>query len=101
MNSNYLKLGTWNAYCDSCGFKFKADQLKKRWDGMMVDDACWEPRHPQDYLRAIKETSNRLPWTRPNDGSQDSAANSPLYVQINYWDNYDATGLDIFYVREE
>lgn len=25
---------------------------------------CWEPRHPQDFLRARKE-NNTLPWTRP------------------------------------
>lgn len=32
----------------------------------MVDDACWEPRQPQDFLRAVQEYSNHLPWTRPD-----------------------------------
>lgn len=66
MANNYYKAKTWNAICDSCGFKFKSDQLKKRWDGLMVDEACWEPRQPQDFLRAVRETSNTLPWTRPD-----------------------------------
>jgi hypothetical protein len=64
---SYLRLGTWNAYCDVCAGKFKADKLKKRWDGFMVCPQDWEVRHPQDFLRAVKETSNILPWTRPVD----------------------------------
>lgn len=49
--ADYLKLGDWNAICDVCGFKFKASKLKKRWDGAMVCDNDWEPRHPQDLMR--------------------------------------------------
>ena len=69
-NQNTYKPKNWNALCDSCGFKKKSDELRLRWDGLMVcADTCWEPRHPQDFLRAIKETSNKLPWSRPdNDG---------------------------------
>jgi hypothetical protein len=98
MANNYYKPKVWNAYCDSCGFKFKSDQLKKRWDGLMVDDACWEPRHPQDFLRAVKETSNKLPWTRPNDGSS-VADESGLYVTNGYWINTDPNnvGINTFY----
>lgn len=66
-NQNTYKPKAWNALCDSCGFKKKSTDLKLRWDGLMVcADTCWEPRHPQDFLRARKETSNRLPWTRPD-----------------------------------
>lgn len=65
-----LKWGTWNAYCDVCAGKFKSDKLKKRWDGFMVCDKDWESRHPQDFLKAVKETSNLLPWTRPIDIGQ-------------------------------
>jgi len=51
----------------------------------MVDDACWEPRQPQDFLRAIKETSNILPWTRPNTDGIDIG---PDYVTIYVAENY-------------
>jgi hypothetical protein len=56
--------GDWNATCDSCGRKFKASQLKKRWDGLMVCEADWEPRHSLDFVRsrADKQTP---PWIRP------------------------------------
>lgn len=89
MANNYYKPKVWNAFCDSCGFKFKSDQLKLRWDGLMVDDACWEPRQPQDFLRAIKETSNILPWTRPSDIGEDlSPSYVTIYIDSGYYEEF-------------
>lgn len=99
-NANFYKPGTWNAICDSCGFKFKATDLKRRWDGMIVDAACWETRNPQDFLRSVREYSNEMPWTRPDDNNE-PASSSPLYVEQNYWDDMSAPGLDMFYVRQQ
>src|SRR3990167_10513331 len=64
MSINYYKPGDWNAICDVCGFKFKASQLRKRWDGLMVCDIDWESRHPQELIRPIPDDP-KLPWTRP------------------------------------
>jgi hypothetical protein len=61
---NWLQLGNWNAICDSCGRKFKASSLHKRWDGMMVCEEDWEQRHPQDLLRVQREQI-AVPWSRP------------------------------------
>lgn len=61
---NHLILGNWNALCDSCGRKFKATDLKKRWDGLMVCREDWEQRHPQDLLRVQREQIS-VPWARP------------------------------------
>lgn len=58
------KRGQWNALCDVCGFKYKATDLKQRWDGLMVCNADWEPRHPQEMIRVLPDQS-KLPWTRP------------------------------------
>jgi hypothetical protein len=60
--SRYDK-GDWVALCDSCGRKFKATKLKRRWDGLMVCPEDWEPRQTQDYVRgrAEKQTPS---WTR-------------------------------------
>ena len=52
--TNYYKSGVQNAICDVCGFKFKSDELQKRWDGQMVCKGDFEYRHPQDYIRAPK-----------------------------------------------
>jgi hypothetical protein len=61
---NYLKLGDWNARCDSCGRKFKASMLQQRWDGLMVCKEDWETRHPSDFLRVQRERIS-VPFARP------------------------------------
>ena len=63
-DQDYLKLGDWNACCDVCGFKFKASQLQRRWDGYMVCAADYEQRHPQDLIK-LKPDRQAVPWARP------------------------------------
>jgi hypothetical protein len=62
---NFYKPGVWNVLCDVCGFKFKSDQIKQRWDGLLVCEHDWEPRHPQDLLRATEEHIT-VPFSRPD-----------------------------------
>lgn len=62
--NNYYKSGTWNAICDVCGFKYKADQLRKRWDGLMVCKEDYEPRNLLDFIRAVPDNQT-VPWVRP------------------------------------
>lgn len=61
---NWYQRGSANAICDVCGEKYKLSQLKKRWDGLWVCHKDYEERHPQDFLRARKE-SLHLPITKP------------------------------------
>lgn len=63
MTNTYFKSGSWNVHCDVCGFKFKSDQIKKRWDGLMVCEADWEMDHPQKYLR-VGEDRQSVPFVR-------------------------------------
>lgn len=56
--------GSWNAICDVCAQKYKSSEMKKRWDGLMVCPNDWEPRHPQDFLRAVPDRQ-AIPWARP------------------------------------
>jgi hypothetical protein len=53
--ADFLKLGSWNCCCDRCGRKRKGDELKKTWDGLWVCPEHWEPRHPQDFVQAVRE----------------------------------------------
>lgn len=62
---NYYKKGTWNVQCPVCGFYYKSEELKKRWDGLMVCQKDWEPRHPQDLLKTFREENGQLPFTYP------------------------------------
>jgi NAD-dependent SIR2 family protein deacetylase len=61
---DYLKRGSWNATCDRCGFKFKGEDLRKEWQGFMVCETCYEPRHPQDLIRSVKD-QNPKAFYRP------------------------------------
>jgi len=63
-NQNALKVGSWNTDCQRCGFKYKAFDLKKEWTGLHVCFDCYEPRHPQDYLKGVPDDSS-VPWTAP------------------------------------
>ena len=71
--SDYYKSGDWNAECDVCGQKYKASKLKKRWDGLLVCSKDWEPRHPQDFVRGVKDTQS-TPFTK------DEAVDSITYT---------------------
>jgi len=70
MRTPWWKHSDWNALCDVCGFKRKSSQTIRRWDGLqvcspVVKQGCWEPRHPQDFIRPIPD-QQALPWTRPD-----------------------------------
>jgi len=64
MSRNYFKSGDWNVICDRCGFKKKASEVRKTWDGFYVCDEDWETRHIADFIKAPKPIQP-LPWTRP------------------------------------
>lgn len=50
-------IGQWNADCDQCGRMFKSGSLRKQWNGLYTCSQCWEPRQPQDFVRAVKDNS--------------------------------------------
>lgn len=54
----------WKAICDRCGFRYRSDQLRKEWTGLMVCSEDFERRHPQDFVRGVPDRQN-VPWTRP------------------------------------
>jgi hypothetical protein len=63
-HADFYRKGQWNAICDECGQKFKASEMKKRWDGLMVCRADWNIRQPQDFVRGIPDPQ-AVPWSRP------------------------------------
>lgn len=52
---NGYKPGDHYVICDVCGFKMRASETSKRWDGLRVCKADWEPRHPQDFVRGKQD----------------------------------------------
>lgn len=75
MSNTYYKKGQWSAICDRCGFEFKSSKLLKTWDGLMVDKACFEVRHPQDFIRGVKD-QQAVPWSRPEAVDKDLNGNT-------------------------
>lgn len=68
----------WKAVCQVCGFEYYNDEIKKRWDGLMVCKEDYEIRHPMDFLRTKKEESQQLPWTSPEPAD--------VYIEVSYVD---------------
>ena len=68
---NYIS-GSHLFTCDRCGSVYHADKKRKEWTGLMVcggpgTNHCWEPRHPQEFIRARPED----PSVRDNRPLQD------------------------------
>ena len=63
-DADHYKHGDYNAICDKCGFKYKASQLRRTWDNLMVCKKDWEPRQPQDFVKGVKDKQT-VPWARP------------------------------------
>ena len=83
---NWLKLGDYNAICDSCGRKYKASTMKKRWDGLIVCPEDYEIRHPQLSLK-VRGDKMVVPIPRPDPVSPD-------YIDVCYiWDSSCYAGL--------
>jgi len=89
------------AICDRCGFQYKYLELKEEWNGLLVCEECYEPKHPQlepTYASADAEALKNprpqqdLAFTvtagNPNDtffnskGMQPSLPSKPLIIQV-------------------
>jgi len=69
------KHGDYNAICDVCGWKYKASELKRRWDGRMVCENDFELRHSLDKARQLGE-SLTIPYVAPESTDQ--------FVEVTY-----------------
>lgn len=62
--ADYFKLGDFNAECSISGFKRKASQLVKNWQGQYRIPEFNEPRQPQDFVRGVQDVQS-VPWVQP------------------------------------
>ena len=54
--------------CPRCGFRVRKSETKREWTGIIVCEACYDPKHPQLDVRPIREkiaVKNARP--RPTD----------------------------------
>lgn len=76
--ADFLRDGDWNRICDRCGFKYKASDTIKDWQNQILCPSCYEPRHPQDFVRGRRDRQ-RVPWSRPEP--------EPIFVLNVYLDD--------------
>lgn len=67
MPGTYFKKGSHNIICDVCGGKFKFNEVRKRWDGLIVCKDDFENDHPQKYIR-VRESGLAVPEIRDRPG---------------------------------
>jgi len=92
--ADFYKQGDWNFICDVCGFKFKASEGLKRWDGVYVCKADFEFRHPQEKRRGIKDTQN-VEWTRPDQTTDQFELDAYTGIAANEFTNNDVGDTDV------
>jgi hypothetical protein len=59
----YIKGDFWRI-CEECGFKKRASETLKRWDGLYVCREDFEERHPQDFVSGVVDRQT-VPDPRP------------------------------------
>lgn len=91
---------SWNASCDVCGFQFKASELRKRWDGLIVCDKDFETRHVLDFYKN-REDFHPLPFTRPQEvitspytGIYDNYLTSMTFSSVGAVDGHGGVGFN-------
>ena len=65
MENRVTESYNYNVICKVCGWKLKAADAKRRWDGLepVCPVTCWEPRHPLDFYKGPKSDFHKLPYT--------------------------------------
>lgn len=53
--------------CQRCSSKVHLSELRKEWTGLRVCRDCWDPRHPQDFVKGVPEQPLRNPAPEPGD----------------------------------
>lgn len=64
MGNDYLSKGEYNVICDRCGKKLKSSKVSKEWTGLIVCGECLDERHPQDFVRGVRDDM-KVPFARP------------------------------------
>jgi hypothetical protein len=56
--------GSFYRVSDRTGFPTRAEETKKEWTGLLVEERVWEARQPQDLVRGVRDDQS-VPEPRP------------------------------------
>jgi hypothetical protein len=59
-----LKPGDYFVWCQRTGFKVPASEIMREWNGLLVWNRVYEPRHPQDFVRGVTDDQS-IPFGNP------------------------------------
>jgi hypothetical protein len=51
----HYRMGSFYRVDDRTGFVQRAENTRKEWTGLIVDEARWEPRQPQDLVKSVPD----------------------------------------------
>ncbi len=54
--------------CQRCATVHRSSKMRKEWNGLIVCPRCYEPRHPQDFVKGRKENTRAKGLVNPDDG---------------------------------
>lgn len=74
-NGDFLRV------CDRTGFTVWASDTVKEWTGAIVHRGVWEARHPQDFVRGVRDDM-RVSDPRPDRSIANSNFVGPLVTEI-------------------
>lgn len=86
----YIKGDFWRI-CEECGFKKRASETMKRWDGLYVCREDFEERHPQDFVKGRADIQT-VPDPRPESVA---ATIGPLTTTVSAAANPGATSISV------
>ena len=86
----YIAGDHWNT-CQRCGQDIRLSASRKEWTGLIVCKSCWEPRHPQDFVRGRAEDT-RARGLVTGEGADISVReyyveDSNDYIDAGYWES--------------
>jgi hypothetical protein len=61
---NTYKAGDHLFVCQQCGFTKYGSEVRLQWNGLRVCAKCYDPRHPQEYLRGRRDDQT-VPFANP------------------------------------
>jgi hypothetical protein len=66
------KLGEHLVTCDRSGRVIYASDARREWNGLLVHKDYWEPRHPQEFVRGVRDRQ-AVSDARPNTAADVTA----------------------------
>lgn len=68
--------------CDLCGGTYYASTARKQWDGLITCRKCWNQKHPQLEVKAVKDVQkSNIIRPRPTDRFIHD-----YYIAVDYWE---------------